>query len=122
MTVRALSTFMAIWMGFAIVGGLVDGQLIPGYSATGAHTGDAEAMQQALQPDILTSPSEGGLFSSLTSWFAASVSFLSGWASMLTLNFSFFSGSGLATMIGWIVRAVIGIPMITMIAMQVFGR
>ncbi len=122
MTVRVISSFMAVWMAFALIGGLIDGQLIPGYSTTGAHTGDAAAMQQALQPEIITSPSEGGLFSSLTSWFSATVDFLTGWANMLTLNFSFFSGSGLAVLIGWIVRALIGIPMITMLALQVFGR
>jgi len=41
---------------------------------------------------------------------------------MLALNFTFFSGGGLEIMVGWIFRAIIGIPMITMIAMQIFGR
>lgn len=114
---------MALWLGFAIIGGLADGQLLTGYSVTGAHTGDAADMQAAGQPEIVTEQSGVlGFFSNLVTWFAATADFLKGWANMLALNFSFFSGGGLEVMVGWIFRAIIGIPMITMIAMQIFGR
>jgi len=120
MSVAILSVFMSMWLGFALIGGLVDGQLLGGYSP-GASTGDAAAFQQTMQTDVLTEQQDEGFLSGVRSWFAGTISFMSGWANMLALNFSFFSGP-LGTPIGWIVRGIIGIPMITMLAIQIFGR
>jgi len=121
MNVQALSIFVAIWLGFALIGGLVDGQLFGGYVAGGADTGDAQSFQRALQPDILTEQEDTGLLAGVRSWFAGTVNFLTGWAGMLALNFSFFTGP-LGTPIGWLVRGIIGLPLITMLLIAVFGR
>ena len=121
MNVQVLSIFTAIWLGFALIGGLVDGQLLGGYSPGGPSTGDAATLEQALQPDILTQQEDTGFLSGVRSWFTGTVNFLTGWASMLALNFSFFTGP-LGTPIGWFIRAIVGLPMITMLLMALFGR
>jgi len=121
MNVQVLSIFASIWMGFALIGGLVDGQLLGGYVAGGTSTGDAAIFQQALQPDILTEQQDTGFLAGVQSWFAATVNFLTGWANMLALNFSFFTGP-VGTPIGWIVRSIVGLPMVTMLLMALFGR
>lgn len=114
MTVRVVSTFMSIWLGFALVGGFVDGVLLG--------SGDQDALSAALQPEITQERTSGGFFASITGAFGATVDFLTGWANMLALNFSFFAGGRLETMVGWIIRAIIGIPMITMLLIAIFGR
>ena len=120
MNVQVLSIFAAIWLGFAIIGGLVDGQLFGGYVAGGTSTGDAQSFQQTLQPNILTEQQDTGLLAGVRSWFTGTVSFLAGWANMLALNFSFFTGP-MGTPIGWIVRGIIGLPLVTMLLIAVFG-
>ena len=116
MTVRALSVFVSIWLGFALVGGLIDGQILT--------SDDKASFQQAMQPDLAQEPGGGisGFLSGVVGFLTASASFLQGWVNMLAFNFSFFAGGGLETLVGWIVRAIIGVPMITMFALAFFGR
>ena len=116
MTVRALAVFMSIWLGFALMGGFVDGQILT--------SADEASMEQAMQPEIASEPIGGiaGFFSGVVGFVLATLDFLQGWFNMLALNFSFFAGGGLETLVGWIVRAIIGIPMITMLVIAFFGR
>ncbi len=62
----------------------------------------------------------GNLLGQVTRWFAASYNFLSSWANMLALNFSFFTGP--YVVVGWLVRGIIGVPMVTMLLLHVLGR
>ncbi len=120
MTVKILSTFVGIWMAFALIGGMMDGVILGGQDTSGAgeHTGDAEAFEKAGQAPI--SSEETGFLSGIRRWFSASFGFLEGWATMLTLNFSFFTGSWAP--FGWFVRGILGLPIIAMLLIQVFGR
>ena len=121
MTVRVLATFVGIWLAFAFVGGIADGQIIGGHdpSGSGAHTGDAATLQEAGQLDVGQEESSGGVlgfFGNIARGLSATISFLFAWAGMLALNFSFFTGEW--AIVGWFVRGIIGIPMITMLLLS----
>lgn len=125
MTARTLAVFMAIWLSFGFIGGIVDGKILGGYDTTGggAHTGDAAALQGALQSTIQSEENQnalGAFLGTVSRGFATTMNFLGAWADMLTLNFSFFTGP--YTLVGWVVRSIIGIPMITMLLLVMFGR
>jgi hypothetical protein len=127
MNVKVLSVFVSIWLGFALVGGLVDGLLLGGY-AEGAgvgcagHTGDALAACQALQVELSSEGEETGIsgfINKVTRWFSAGINYVTGWVNMLALNFSFFQGDFMV--VGWIVRLIIASPIIAMLIIQRFG-
>jgi len=123
MTAKVVASFIGIWLGLALIGGLVDGQILGGYNAgnPAASTGDAGAAQSALQPNIQSQEGTGGgLLPTVNRWFSAGVNFLSSWANILALNSSLFTGD--YAVFGWIVRFLLGIPMVTMLLIAVFGR
>lgn len=124
MNVKTLSVFISIYMAFAILGGLTDGQLIRGYGqGSGAgdcdeHTGDAKTICQTQQLR-LEGESDTSIIGKVGRWFTTGFEMLKGWANMLALNFSFFSGD--FAFVGWIVRMIIAVPIIAMLVIQRFG-
>ncbi len=117
MNVRVLSVFVGIWLGFALIGGIIDGVILTGHDASGsgAHLGDAATLSEASQVTIGQEQSGGGVLGflgNIARGFQATFSFLAAWVNMLALNFSFFTGE--FAIIGWFVRGIIGLPMVTM--------
>ncbi len=120
MTVKALASIIGIWLALAMVGAMADGQILRGYDTTGAgaHSGDAADLLGASQLDIETQ--ETGFFDNVAKWFAAPVKFLSAWANILALNSSLFTGN--FAVLGWIVRFLLGGPIVVLMLISIFGR
>ena len=121
MNVRYLAIFLGIWLGFALVGGIMDGTILSGHDSSGAraHAGDAQILNEAQDINIGQEESTGGVRGFLANvWrgLAATVGFLEAWVNMLALNFSFFTGEW--AIVGWFVRGLIGIPMATMMLLS----
>ncbi len=120
MTVKALASLIGVWLSLGLVGGFVDGQILRGYDTTGAgeHTGDAADLLGATQLNIETQ--ETGFFDNVAKWFAAPVNFLKAWANILALNSSLFTGD--FAVLGWIVRFLLGGPIVVLMLISIFGR
>ncbi len=120
MTAKVLASFIGLWLGLALVGAVADGQFLGGYDSSGAgsHAGDAADILNATQLQIQSE--ESGIFDKVRQWFSAPIAFFKAWANILALNSSLFTGD--FVMLGWIVRFLLGGPIIMLMLISIFGR
>ncbi len=120
MTAKVLASFIGLWLGLALVGAVADGQFLGGYDSSGAgsHAGDAADILNATQVQLQTE--DAGLIDKVRAWFSAPVAFLAAWVNILALNSSLFTGD--FVMLGWIVRFLLGGPIVMLLLISIFGR
>jgi hypothetical protein len=104
--------WLCIWLGFAMVGGLVDGKVLV--------SDDESRLDQLSQVEVLTrNPYEGTGWDPIA-WATATKTYLGAVVNLGGLNFSFFDGAG--QLIRWAILACAWVPTLMLVILRVIGR
>ncbi len=117
-----VAALMAFWFSFALIGGVMDGQILGGESAheadSEAYEGDYGTLTLVSQVNLLTNPFSGSGLNPIA-WFSAGINYLKGWAGVFTLNFSFFED---AQIIRYGLLAILAVPILAEMTSRILGR